>query len=72
MGILIHRKTPSGRSITYDLSRLTIGDRPCADMSQAELFRSLNALAVPGVDDNTMGKQAMLQLWAEHLAQVAA
>jgi hypothetical protein len=71
MSLFISKIGPSGQRIDYDLRNLTIGEVRCADLSQAELFRKMRALAVPGIQA-TDGHQALLEKWASHLATAAA
>jgi hypothetical protein len=48
---------------------LSIGDRPCSEMSQCELFRAMLYL-VPNISAE-MGHQELMQRMAAHFARVA-
>jgi hypothetical protein len=65
------------RYVTYyadgserDLNSLSIGDKRCADMAQAELFRAIRNL-VPGLE-STMGKQELLERLCAHYSEASA
>jgi hypothetical protein len=71
MSLWITRIGDDGGRVQYNLDNLTIGDVPCSSLSQAELFRKMRALAVPNIDA-TLGHQALLERWSDHLSKVVA
>jgi hypothetical protein len=69
-GPVIERVDENGKRTQIDLRNLSVGDRKCADMTQAELHRLLKHL-VPDVrvDD---GHQVLCEKLAAYMARVAA
>jgi hypothetical protein len=65
-GLLVYRTDESGRRTEIDMRNLSVGGRPCRDLTQAELFRALKHI-VPDVrvDD---GHQMLTEKLAACLA----